>query len=374
MKSLTQDEAVIRSALVSSTVVVIVDDRIKSLTKAGNRATIILREIASDVPESEVRAIFEYENCKPIHSVRSDIGDTWFVVMESEEDAKDTLLDLKLKKRTFRGQSVKCRLKSEQSVRAFYSGSAPTSGGIAPMIPGPGMMQGGMMGMGGPVPNMYTPFNIVLPPAFIPAIPPFVTSTPVYSPTAQADPSHSSPAAPTSTVPASAESSGHGAGKAAAGDNTHSRSNKQSGGSGNPGKGGADTHSRKGKANSETGAAAASAGATGASSTAAAKISNRKIEMNSSNFPPLHEGGAAVAGSSNPVTQATQSEVPIATPGYKTAFHQYTYDDIISIVRNVQDATLPKTIVSDCVDTLCACMNECVYIEKGLYLTVPTLP
>jgi hypothetical protein len=79
MKQLTSDEALLRNALSNSTVVVIVDDRIKSLTKLVQRSTIILREIPSDAPEEEVRSIFEYENCKPIHSVRSDVGDTWFV-------------------------------------------------------------------------------------------------------------------------------------------------------------------------------------------------------------------------------------------------------------------------------------------------------
>ena len=66
--------------------------------------------------------------------MRSDIEDTWFVIMDSEEDAKDTLLDLRLKKRTFRGQSVKARLKSETMVRSFYAVKPP----VAPvqMIPG----------------------------------------------------------------------------------------------------------------------------------------------------------------------------------------------------------------------------------------------
>ena len=37
-----------------------------------------------------------------------------FILMETEEDAKDTLLDLRLKKRLFRGQPIKGRLKSGQ--------------------------------------------------------------------------------------------------------------------------------------------------------------------------------------------------------------------------------------------------------------------
>ena len=50
-----------------------------------------------------------------------------FVLMDSEDDAKDTLLDLRLKKRMFRGQSVKGRLKSETVVRSFYPVQAAPS-------------------------------------------------------------------------------------------------------------------------------------------------------------------------------------------------------------------------------------------------------
>lgn len=53
------------------------DGRIKSVVKTGGRSTIILREIPTDANEDEVREIFNYENCKTISSMRSDIGDTW---------------------------------------------------------------------------------------------------------------------------------------------------------------------------------------------------------------------------------------------------------------------------------------------------------
>lgn len=43
--------------------------------------------------------------------------------MESEDDAKDAILDLKLKKRTFRGAAVKARLKTEAVVKSYYNGA-----------------------------------------------------------------------------------------------------------------------------------------------------------------------------------------------------------------------------------------------------------
>jgi len=77
LKALTQDENVLKEALENSTVVSIIDDRIKSLAKPSGRSTIILRDIPSDTPVEEVRQIFEFDGAKPLGSIRSDIGDTW---------------------------------------------------------------------------------------------------------------------------------------------------------------------------------------------------------------------------------------------------------------------------------------------------------
>ena len=78
MKALTQDESVVEKALESSKVVSVVDSRIKANLKSGGRTTLILRDILSEAPEDEVREIFNYENCKQILSLRSDIGNTWY--------------------------------------------------------------------------------------------------------------------------------------------------------------------------------------------------------------------------------------------------------------------------------------------------------
>jgi hypothetical protein len=43
--------------------------------------------------------------------------------MESEEDAKDTIMDLKLKKRSFNGVAVKARLKTDAGLRSYYTAS-----------------------------------------------------------------------------------------------------------------------------------------------------------------------------------------------------------------------------------------------------------
>ena len=74
---MTQDESLIYKALETSTVTIIDGNRIKASVKTNGRSTIILREIPSDAPEDEVREIFNFDSCKPIVSMRSDIGDTW---------------------------------------------------------------------------------------------------------------------------------------------------------------------------------------------------------------------------------------------------------------------------------------------------------
>jgi hypothetical protein len=77
LKALTQDEAVVVEALLASSLVTLIDGRIKSNAKLG-RYTIILRDIPSDAPEDEILAIFNYDSCKSITSIRSELGDNWY--------------------------------------------------------------------------------------------------------------------------------------------------------------------------------------------------------------------------------------------------------------------------------------------------------
>lgn len=80
--------------------------------------------------------------------------------MDSEDDAKDTLLDLRLKKRMFRGQSVKGRLKSETVVRSFYPVQAAPS--MPPAIY-PGMQMqyaGGFVPGPMPIDMRYGSYNM----------------------------------------------------------------------------------------------------------------------------------------------------------------------------------------------------------------------
>ena len=135
--------------------------------KNSTRSTIILREIPSDTPLDDVKEIFNYEGCKPISSLKSEIGDSWFVTFETEDFAKDTLLDLRLKKRTFRGQPVKARLKTETVVKSYYPvQTAPPIPPVFPIMGYPGM---GMMGP--PLPINLQAYGYLPPPYVTDGIP-----------------------------------------------------------------------------------------------------------------------------------------------------------------------------------------------------------
>lgn len=116
VRELTDDVNLIIEALAHSKICSFNDDKsgIKPNIKT-ERNTIILREIPSGTSAEEVKGIFD--GCGTVSNVRSDVGDTWFVTMENEDEAVKTLLALRSK--TFNGSSIKARLKSESGLRTF---------------------------------------------------------------------------------------------------------------------------------------------------------------------------------------------------------------------------------------------------------------
>lgn len=148
MKRLTTTESDLVEALSTSKNVHIIDGKIKANIKQ-ERNTIILREIPSDTPDAEILTIFE--GTRPVKNVRSDVGDTWFVSFESEDDAREALLAIRDRK--FNGQSVKARLKVENILRSFYTPPAPGLDGVPVTSP-----MGVPFGMMGAFPGMAPPF------------------------------------------------------------------------------------------------------------------------------------------------------------------------------------------------------------------------
>lgn len=341
MKALTTDEAVVRRAVQESSLT-LVNNRIKANIKASSRSTIILRDVPANTPEEEVRDIFNYDGARPIVSLRSDIEDTWFVNFEVEEDAKQTLLDLRMKKRTFRGASVKARIKTEQVVRSYYPVQV-----AAPPAP--------MMGIPPPMGFPGVPF-----PPIIPSPEMFGYVVPPIDPALVMEGFNGAEGAD-----AAAEGAHDAEGQQEAGANNHEHDNEESKtkaankagdktAAARPAAKAANTtavaarketaattkttanNNRKGAANT----AASSSNNnrtdrhhgkhehTSTATTAAAAVSKPAVEINSINFPPLS-------------TDAT----PAPTPGYQGEYLKYTIDDVIMIVKsNVQDANLPAEV------------------------------
>lgn len=336
MKALTQDEAIVTKALENSNIS-IVDGKIKASVKAGGRSTIILREIPSNAPEEEVRAIFSYDGCKPISSMRSDIGDTWFVTMESEEDAKDTLLDLRLKKRTFRGNSVKSRMKTETIVRSFFPMQQQVSPPVYPGMAFPFMGGPVPMGFGTPygmMPNMGLP----VPPAEVGAG--VETTSPVVSTesdgsvivTDDAAAVANGKTAAAGTVKPKAVVAGAasaGASKpSTVGRDAGNRDRKNSGSvaGGRSGSNGAATGTGDKRGDRLRNGQASSGRREGAGGAAGKPAAS--IEITGANFPPLNT-----------------DDSPIPVPGYKGSFLKYTFDEIVNIVKEIREAHLPDSIV-----------------------------
>jgi hypothetical protein len=316
LKALTHDESILRKALEGSTAVTIMDNKIKANIKPPGRSTIILREIPSDASEEEVKEIFNYPGAKPVSSLRSEIGDTWFVAMESEEDAKDTLLDLRLKKRTFRGAAVKGRLKTETVVRSFF----PVQNAIAPVVPFPGLMPA----VGLPVMDMRAFGYMGVPMPVMAPVEPVVdnsaaTAADSHAPAAAAaqGENRSSPSKSAQAVtPNSGGKEGRGKG-----------ANSSAAGAGTNTKGGNSAQGRRQDGAKDSGAAGKSGGKGAAKDKKEEPAPRPTIELNLASFPPL--GG---------------EDTPVPTPGYKGSFMKYSGDDIIHIAKAVKETNLPASL------------------------------
>lgn len=151
MKSLTTDDSVILEAVKSSTKIS-VDDSTKRLrpTVSNARTTLILRNIPSATPEEELKKFLSDAKLPNLVSMRSDVGDNWFVRLESEDAAKQALELVKQLK--WEGKTIGCAIKSESLLKGITPGSPPkvgNSGFYMPMQYGYGYYQSGDGGQGG---------------------------------------------------------------------------------------------------------------------------------------------------------------------------------------------------------------------------------
>lgn len=124
MKTLTDEATMIVQAVRSSTSVMLDETGTKLRPNFTiSRNTVILRDIPSSTSEEEVKKLFAADN-QPV-SVRSDIGDTWFVTFDTDEQALQSL-DF-IRNKTLNDKPIKARIKSENLLKSFnqFQGNFP---------------------------------------------------------------------------------------------------------------------------------------------------------------------------------------------------------------------------------------------------------
>jgi hypothetical protein len=95
------------------------DSKLLILDEAGARVkpnmsiernSMILRDIPSDVSAEEIAQLFDPEYCAVPINIRSDIGQTWFVTFETEDDCLRSIMHIRGLK--LREQPIRCGVKS----------------------------------------------------------------------------------------------------------------------------------------------------------------------------------------------------------------------------------------------------------------------
>ena len=151
IRKLSADVAEVLKAMEESTAVTVSADKASVKPNiTAQRNTIILREIPASTAEEDVKGIFTSIGHTP-KSVRSEVGDIWFVTMESEKAAREATIAIHSS--TFQGNPIKARLKSENLLLSLFSaapggapgaGHAPAGAGAPFMPPGGGAYAYGM--------------------------------------------------------------------------------------------------------------------------------------------------------------------------------------------------------------------------------------
>merc|ERR1719197_1522271 len=93
------------------------DDTTDQKAKAASenqRRVLIIRELPMDTKEGDVRNIFNSISgwkCPPIHTIRPDIGENWFISFNNEDDCLEAALKVQAEG-SHNGNRVNCRVKS----------------------------------------------------------------------------------------------------------------------------------------------------------------------------------------------------------------------------------------------------------------------
>lgn len=85
-----------------------------------HRTTLILRDLPENATLEEVKQLLSSKECGLIKEVRADVNRTWFISFANEEECMKSAIWIQTKAK-FRGQSVRCRIKSEHNQKSFFN-------------------------------------------------------------------------------------------------------------------------------------------------------------------------------------------------------------------------------------------------------------
>eukprot|EP01133_Synstelium_polycarpum_P016750 gene16750-19916_t len=134
LKNLTTDVELIVKSISKSTSVVL-DDAKQMIRPAFKlqRNIVILRDIPSDTAHEEIRKIFTTAEAA-ITNIRSDIGNTWFITFDTEENALSA--HDAIQNAVFNEKPIKARIKSETLLRNNYVAPPVVAPIVAPHLNG----------------------------------------------------------------------------------------------------------------------------------------------------------------------------------------------------------------------------------------------
>lgn len=90
-----------------------------SQPKKAQRTTLMLRDIPNDTPVEQIKEIFNFPECGEIVNYKPQYGDNWFIEFKTEEGCSDAAVAMF--DRTFKGKSIRCRIKSAHVQRSFFT-------------------------------------------------------------------------------------------------------------------------------------------------------------------------------------------------------------------------------------------------------------
>ncbi|KAL7329566.1 hypothetical protein PS15p_204643 [Mucor circinelloides] len=93
------------------------------------RNTVIWRDVP-ECTQDEINDLLKELNSPPVQSIKQDIGNMWYFTFESEDDALKLLLGVRGK--SFKGQAIAARMKSEPVLRVQGRAFAAAAGSASP--------------------------------------------------------------------------------------------------------------------------------------------------------------------------------------------------------------------------------------------------